>query len=124
MAGSYHGVTTERSGFVGSRNHLRADPSGGTQSDSFNRSAVEVAFRPPFFSSEPSPDTMGRAPLQQRLISIVEPVCEAAGYELVELRFVLEQGGWTLRVAVDLPFDEHTDLDEVPTERVDLEACE
>jgi ribosome maturation factor RimP len=67
---------------------------------------------------------MSRAPLQQRLISIVEPVCEAAGYELFELRFVLEQGGWTLRVAVDLPLDEHTDLDQVPSDRVDLEDCE
>ena len=67
---------------------------------------------------------MSRAPLQQRLISIVEPVCEAAGYELVDLRFLLEQGGWTLRVAVDLPLDEHTDPDEVPSDRVDLEDCE
>jgi ribosome maturation factor RimP len=67
---------------------------------------------------------MSRAPLQQRLISIVEPVCEAAGYELIDLRFLLEQGGWTLRVAVDLPLDEHTDPDEVPSDRVDLEDCE
>ena len=67
---------------------------------------------------------MSRAPLQQRLISIVEPVCEAAGYELVDLRFVLEQGGWTLRVAVDLPLDDDTDLDQVPSDRVDLEDCE
>jgi ribosome maturation factor RimP len=58
------------------------------------------------------------------LISIVEPVCEAAGYELVDLRFLLEQGGWTLRVAVDLPLDEHTDSHEVPSDRVDLEDCE
>jgi ribosome maturation factor RimP len=62
--------------------------------------------------------------LQQRLISIVEPVCQAAGYELVELRFLLEQGGWTLRVAVDLPLDEHTSPDEIPSDRVDLEDCE
>jgi len=67
---------------------------------------------------------MSRAPLQQRLISIVEPVCVAAGYELVDLRFVLEQGGWTLRVAIDLPLDEHTDPSEVPSDRVDLLACE
>jgi len=65
-----------------------------------------------------------RAPLQTRLISIVEPVCQAAGYELVELRFVLEQGGWTLRVAIDLPLDEHTDVGVVPEDRVDLEDCE
>jgi ribosome maturation factor RimP len=67
---------------------------------------------------------MSRTPLQQRLISIVEPVCLAAGYELVELRFVLEQGGWTLRVAIDRPLDEHTDPDEVPSDRVDLAHCE
>jgi len=67
---------------------------------------------------------MSKTPLRQRLISIVEPVCEAAGYELVELRFVLEQGGWTLRVAVDLPLDEHLDPNEIPSDRVDLENCE
>jgi len=67
---------------------------------------------------------MVRNPLHQRLISIVEPVCQAAGYELVDLRFLLEQGGWTLRVAIDLPLDEHTDPDEVPSDRVDLEDCE
>jgi ribosome maturation factor RimP len=67
---------------------------------------------------------MSRTTLHQRLISIVEPVCQAAGYELVDLRFVLEQGGWTLRVAVDLPLDEHTDPDEVPSDRVDLQDCE
>ena len=63
-------------------------------------------------------------PLQQRLISIVEPVCQAAGYELVELRFVLEQGGWTLRVAIDLPLDGTADVGVVPEDRVDLEDCE
>jgi ribosome maturation factor RimP len=69
---------------------------------------------------------VSRPPLQQRLISIVEPVCEAAGYELVDLRFLLEQGGWTLRVAVDLPLplDTHGDPNEVPADRVDLTACE
>jgi len=67
---------------------------------------------------------MPRNPLQHRLITIVEPVCQAAGYELVDLRFLLEQGGWTLRVAVDRPLDENMDPAEVPTERVDLIACE
>jgi ribosome maturation factor RimP len=67
---------------------------------------------------------MSRNPLQQRLISIVEPVCQAAGYELVELRFALEQGGWTLRVAIDRPLDEHVDPDEIPADRVDLIDCE
>jgi ribosome maturation factor RimP len=66
---------------------------------------------------------MSRNPLQQRLISIVEPVCQSAGYELVDLRFVLEQGGWTLRVAIDRPLAD-VDPDEVAEDRVDLTACE
>jgi ribosome maturation factor RimP len=67
---------------------------------------------------------MSRNPLQQRLIAIVEPVCQAAGYELVDLRFTLEQGGWTLRVAIDRPRDESVAPEDVPTERVDLLDCE
>jgi len=67
---------------------------------------------------------MSHHPQQDRLISIVEPVCVSAGYELVELRFVLEQGGWVLRVCVDLPLDPEADRTEIPTDRVDLEDCE
>lgn len=67
---------------------------------------------------------MSRNPVQQRLISIVEPVCNAAGFELVELRLLVEHGNWTLRVAVDLPLDASTDVHEVPADRVDLEDCE
>lgn len=67
---------------------------------------------------------MSRNPLQQRLISIVEPVCESAGYELVDLRFLLDQGGWVLRVCVDLPIDDAIDISEVPADRVDLTDCE
>jgi len=67
---------------------------------------------------------MSRNPQQQKLISIVEPVLEAAGFELVDLRFVLEQGGWTLRVQVDLPLDDSVDPHDVPMDRVDLEDCE
>jgi ribosome maturation factor RimP len=67
---------------------------------------------------------MSRNPLHQRLIAIVEPAIEAAGFELVDLRFALEQGGWTLRVQVDLPLSQVTDLSEVPSDRVDLEDCE
>src|SRR5678816_2739721 len=99
-AGSYHAGTmpelTEIDLLQRAGIRLLLDPSDGTQSGSFNRSAVEVALRPPFFSAwsgRVSP--MPRNPLHQRLISIVEPVCQAAGYELIDLRFVLEQGGWT-----------------------------
>jgi ribosome maturation factor RimP len=41
-------------------------------------------------------------PLRQRLIAIVEPVCTAAGYDLVDLRLKSEQGGWVLRVFIDV----------------------
>jgi ribosome maturation factor RimP len=67
---------------------------------------------------------MSRNPLQQRLIAIVEPVVQSAGYELVELRFALEQGGWTLRVAIDRPLDDQLDPGEIPPDRVDLLDCE
>jgi ribosome maturation factor RimP len=58
------------------------------------------------------------------LISIVEPVVQHAGLELVDLRFLLEQGGWTLRVQIDVPVERITDVNEVPTERVSLIECE
>ena len=67
---------------------------------------------------------MSRNPLHQRLITIVEPVLEAAGFELVDLRFLLEQGGWVLRVQIDIPLHEVTDVNEVPSDRVDLADCE
>src|SRR5690348_10384950 len=67
---------------------------------------------------------MSRNPLHQKLITIIEPALQAAGFELVDLRFLLEQGGWVLRVQVDLPLHEVTDLSEVPSDRVDLEDCE
>jgi ribosome maturation factor RimP len=67
---------------------------------------------------------MSRNPLHQRLIQIIEPVLEAAGFELVDVRFLLEQGGWVLRVQVDIPLHEVTDITEVPSDRVDLADCE
>ncbi|MBX3157355.1 MAG: ribosome maturation factor RimP [Deltaproteobacteria bacterium] len=67
---------------------------------------------------------MSRNPLHTRLISVVEPVCNAAGFDLVELRFVLEQTGWVLRVCVDLPLDASVAVRDVPTDRVDLSDCE
>lgn len=67
---------------------------------------------------------MSRNPLHNKLLSIIEPVCNAAGYDLVELRFLLDQGGWVLRVAVDLPLSSWTDPTRVPEDRVDLEDCE
>ena len=67
---------------------------------------------------------MSRNPLHTKLISIIEPVLQGAGFELVDVRFVLEQGGWVLRVQVDLPLSEVPDLSEVPSDRVDLADCE
>ena len=67
---------------------------------------------------------MPHNPLHKKLISVVEPVCEGSGYELVDLRFVLEQGGWVLRVCIDLPIDDNIDPREVPPDRVDLLDCE
>ena len=70
---------------------------------------------------------MSRNPLYQKLISIIEPVLEGAGFELVDLRLVLEQGGWTLRVCADLPLEQAwsaEDVSKVPEDRVDLEDCE
>lgn len=70
---------------------------------------------------------MPRNPIHNRLIAIIEPVLQASGFELVDVRFLLEQGGWVLRVQVDRPLPERgdsTDLAAVPTERVDLHDCE
>lgn len=67
---------------------------------------------------------MSRNPLHSRLVSIVEPVCHAAGFELVDLRFLMDQGGWVLRVCVDLPIDPAVPPSEIAADRVDLEDCE
>ena len=67
---------------------------------------------------------MSRNPLQATLIKIIEPVVQAAKLELVDVRFLLEQGGWTLRVQIDIPVDQITDVNEVPTNRVSLLECE
>ncbi len=66
---------------------------------------------------------MSRNPLQTRLIQIIEPVVNAAKLELVDVHFLLEQGGWTLRVQIDVPVA-LIDIHEVPTERVSLLECE
>ncbi|MFT3700565.1 MAG: ribosome maturation factor RimP [Kofleriaceae bacterium] len=67
---------------------------------------------------------MSKNPLIQKLITIIEPVCVANQLELVDVRFLLEQGGWTLRVQVDVPVAEITDIAEVPSDRVSLLDCE
>lgn len=67
---------------------------------------------------------MSRNPVLTKLISIIEPVLASSGYELVDVRLVLEQGGWTLRVCADLPLENVSDVTQVPEDRVDLEDCE
>jgi ribosome maturation factor RimP len=69
---------------------------------------------------------MSRNPLRRRLIDIVEPVIASSGFELVDLRFLLEQSGWTLRVQIDRPLPPRTDGGDVDLtiDRVDLSACE
>jgi len=39
--------------------------------------------------------------IRTRLMGIAEPVCEDAGYELVDLSYQREQGGWIVRVFID-----------------------
>jgi ribosome maturation factor RimP len=70
---------------------------------------------------------MSRSPLQQKLISIVEPALVAAGFELVDLRFLLEQGGWILRIQIGMPLDLSLTPEqraEVADDQVDLSDCE
>ncbi len=80
---------------------------------------------------------MSRNPLHRRLIQIIEPVLEQSGFELVDVRLLLEQGGWVMRVMVDVPLHTVTDVSQVPPDaerdgftpsrgidRVDLEDCE
>ena len=53
-------------------------------------------------------------PIADRVLHLAEPVCASSGYELVDVRFVMEQGGWVIRVFIDR-------VDERP---VDLDDCE
>ncbi len=58
---------------------------------------------PTFFCFSSSNSIMARNnPTLNRVFALVEPVCNGAGYELVDLRLTLEQGGWVLRVCIDL----------------------
>ncbi|HEY1554262.1 MAG TPA: ribosome maturation factor RimP [Kofleriaceae bacterium] len=65
---------------------------------------------------------MSRNPLHSKLIAIVEPALQAAGFELVDLRFLLEQGGWVLRVQISRPLAQATNGDDET--HVDLADCE
>ncbi len=67
---------------------------------------------------------MPRNPQIDRLIAIIEPVCKDVGCELVDVRLLMELGGWVLRVCIDRPLPEGADLSKVHEERVDLSECE
>lgn len=41
--------------------------------------------------------------IRNELFEIAEPVCEDAGYELVDLRYLREQSGWVVRAFIDHP---------------------
>ena len=73
-------------------------------------------------SNHPSPQA-----LRQRVWQLAEPVCAHAGYELVDVRFTLEQGGWVLRVFIDVadaPADAVPGPDGFAPDLVDLDDCE
>ena len=88
-------------------------------------SLLEVGFLPAFFFRQIRPMSRHN-PTVARVISVIEPAVEAAGYELIDVRFTLEQGGWVLRVALDLPPDPAVPFDPtvVPAELFGIADCE
>jgi ribosome maturation factor RimP len=73
----------------------------------------------------PSSRSSDAGAIRQRVWTLIDPVCVHNGYELVDVRFVMEQGGWTLRVFIDLPAPEAVEGDEAGVvEDVDLDDCE
>jgi ribosome maturation factor RimP len=63
-------------------------------------------------------------PLRQRLVAIVEPVCQSSGYDLVDLRLKSDQGGWVLRVYIDVATEAGEEDPEWWKHGVDLSDCE
>jgi ribosome maturation factor RimP len=63
--------------------------------------------------------------IRKRVWALVDPVVVHAGYELVDVRFVTEPGGWVLRVFIDLPApdpgNEKQDVDLNDCERISRE---
>ncbi len=49
---------------------------------------------------------MGAKDRQQQLEELTEPVCNAHGVELVEVRQIQGPGGWTLRITIDRARDD------------------
>ncbi len=59
--------------------------------------------------------------IRRRVWAIVDPVCVHAGFDLVDVRFVMEPGGWVLRVFIDRPAQQDG---AAPIQDVDLDDCE
>jgi len=51
-------------------------------------------------------------PITQRVLPLLEPACASSGFELVDVRFTMEQGGWILRIYLDRTDGEQVDLDD------------
>lgn len=69
------------------------------------------------------------ATIRHRIWTLAEPLCRHAGYDLVDVRFTLEQGGWVLRVSIDVdpaqvPADRVPGPDGMTPDLVDLNDCE
>jgi ribosome maturation factor RimP len=62
-------------------------------------------------------------PTLQRVFKLIEPVCFGAGYELVDLRLMMEQGGWVLRACIDL-LDTNLEGATETGQRIDTGDCE
>ena len=64
------------------------------------------------------------ANVRQRVWTLIEPVCTHAGLELVDVRFLMEPGGWVLRVSIDRAWPEGATAVEGQPPDVDLDDCE
>ncbi|MBK9032904.1 MAG: ribosome maturation factor RimP [Myxococcales bacterium] len=65
--------------------------------------------------------------VRQRVWQLAEPVCRHAGFDLVDVRFSPDQGGWVLRVFIDVlkqPADVVPGPDGFAPDLVDLNDCE
>ena len=60
-------------------------------------------FDPPIHRPFRFKNLTDSAKTRDTLISIVEPVCEAGGYELVDIEYRREGRGWVVRVFIDRP---------------------
>ncbi len=71
----------------------------------------------PMISNKPPAKPLGKVDLD-RIASIATPVVDGAGYELVDLEWKRELGGWILRMFIDKPGGPHP-----PGQGIGLDAC-